>query len=448
MSLADELLADLEEIDQSHNETNEENNQAINDDSKMEIDPIQTKKSSTLNDKSVHSVAKLKDSILLIETMKKIDFYTKHQRKSTNEIQGPLEHDPEYLLIVDANNLLVEIDNEIDIIHNYVKTIYHKRFPELEQLVQLPLDYLKTVKELGNQVDQAKMNENLSKFLTQATIMIVSVSASTTQGQNLTDEELQRVIEACLIAFNLSENKQTILSYVESRMTFIAPNLSIIVGASTAAKLMGMAGGLTNLTKMPSCNILLLGAQKKFLGGFSSTTARPHAGAIFFSKIVQDCQPEFRVRVARLVACKVTLAARVDSFHESPQGEQGQQLLAEIQKRIEKLTEPPPVKAVKALPPPIDPGRKKRGGRRHRKMKERLGMTELRTQANQMKFGQIEEDAYQDAIGYSTGLIGKSGSGKVRAAQVDSKTKAKISQKLQKTLQRQNNSYGDRKSVV
>ncbi len=43
----------------------------------------------------------------------------------------------------------------------------------------------------------------------------------------------------------------------------------------------------------------------------------------------------------------------------------------------------------------------------------------------------IEEDAYQDAIGFSTGLIGKSGSGKVRAAQVDSKTKAKISQKLQ-----------------
>jgi U4/U6 small nuclear ribonucleoprotein PRP31 len=87
----------------------------------------------------------------------------------------------------------------------------------------------------------------------------------------------------------LSENKQTILSYVESRMTFIAPNLSIIVGASTAAKLMGMAGGLTNLTKMPSCNILLLGAHKKVLGGFSSTTAMPHAGAIFYSKLVQDC---------------------------------------------------------------------------------------------------------------------------------------------------------------
>ena len=48
-----------------------------------------------------------------------------------------------------------------------------------------------------------------------------------------------------------------------------------------------------------------------------------------------------------------------------------------------------------------------------------------------MLYFKIEEDAYQDAIGYSTGLAGKSGSGKVRAAQVDSKTKAKISQKLQ-----------------
>ena len=74
-------------------------------------------------------------------------------------------------------------------------------------------------------------------------------------------------------------------------MTFIAPNLSIIVGASTAAKLMGMAGGLTNLTKMPSCNILLLGAHKKFLSGFSTTAVMPHAGAIFYSKIVQDCPP-------------------------------------------------------------------------------------------------------------------------------------------------------------
>ena len=33
-------------------------------------------------------------------------------------------------------------------------------------------------------------------------------------------------------------------------MTYIAPNLSSIIGASTAAKLMGAAGGLTALSKV------------------------------------------------------------------------------------------------------------------------------------------------------------------------------------------------------
>lgn len=44
------------------------------------------------------------------------------------------------------------------------------------------MDYICAVKELGNDLDQVKKNEILQKILTQATIMIVSVTASTTQG--------------------------------------------------------------------------------------------------------------------------------------------------------------------------------------------------------------------------------------------------------------------------
>ncbi len=40
------------------------------------------------------------------------------------------------------------------------------------------------------------------------------------------------------------------------------------------------------------------------------------------------------------------------------------ELRAECQKKIDKLVEPPPVKAAKPLPKPDDPIRKKRGGRR------------------------------------------------------------------------------------
>lgn len=97
--------------------------------------------------------------------------------------------------------------------------------------------------------------------------MIVSVTASTTQGELLSNEELARIEEACEMAVELNNFKSEIFKYVESRMTFIAPNLSAIVGASTSAKLIGLAGGLTKLSKIPSCNILILGAQKKTLAG-------------------------------------------------------------------------------------------------------------------------------------------------------------------------------------
>lgn len=68
------------------------------------------------------------------------------------------------------------------IIHRFVRDKYQKRFPELESLIVTPLEYIRSVKELGNDLDRAKNNEILQSFLTQATIMIVSVTASTTQG--------------------------------------------------------------------------------------------------------------------------------------------------------------------------------------------------------------------------------------------------------------------------
>ncbi|XP_077049356.1 U4/U6 small nuclear ribonucleoprotein Prp31 [Agelaius phoeniceus] len=98
------------------------------------------------------------------------------------EVLGPVEAAPEYRVIVDANNLTVEIENELNIIHKFIRDKYSKRFPELESLVPNALDYIRTVKELGNSLDKCKNNENVQQILTNATIMVVSVTASTTQG--------------------------------------------------------------------------------------------------------------------------------------------------------------------------------------------------------------------------------------------------------------------------
>lgn len=460
MSLAELLKADLEDLEDEQDEEQYDNENSDLTDIKTEdyeIEDVGMAVDNTddkmlidikpFTKESVRNIAKLLDSQQLKRVIEKIEMYQAGGSTKRGEIIGPVEEDPEYKLIVEANNLTVEIDNEINVIHKYIRDKYSKRFPELESLVPVALDYIKTVKELGNHVERAKNNEILQKFLTTATIMVVSVSASTTQGTNLGDIDLQYINEACDISVELNEIKLKIFEYVESRMSFIAPNVSLIVGASTAAKLMGIAGGLTNLSKMPACNILLLGQQKRALSGFSAQQVIPHTGFIFHSDLVQNVPPDLRKKVARIVAGKTALVARMDSFHMSSDGDKGAELRDEVNSRIEKLQEPPPVKLIKALNAPLEQAKKKRGGRRARKMKERMGITELRKQANRMTFGEIEEDAYQDDLSFSTGQIGKSGTGKIRAAQVDSKTKARISQKLQKTVQKQNQQWGGTSTV-
>lgn len=162
-----------------------------------------------------------------------------------------------------------------------------------------------------------------------------------------------------------------------------------LLGASIAAKLLGVAGGLVKLSKMPACNVQVLGAQKKALSGFSKTQVLPHLGFIYHSQIVQDASPDLRRKATRMVSAKAVLAARVDACHESVHGEIGLKFKEDIEKKLDKLQEPPPVKFVKPLPKPIDGSKKKRGGKRVRKIKERYALTEFRKQANRMNFGDV-----------------------------------------------------------
>lgn len=67
--------------------------------------------------------------------------------------------------------------------------------------------------------------------------------------------------------------------YVSSRMSVLAPNLSAIVGTTTAAKLLGVAGGLSALAKMPACNVhvsllVLSVSVQNNLNAFSITATR------------------------------------------------------------------------------------------------------------------------------------------------------------------------------
>lgn len=49
-------------------------------------------------------------------------------------------------------------------------------------------------------------------------------------------------------------------------MHMVAPNVTALVGSATAAKMMSLAGGLVNLSRMSPATLETLGSNRKALG--------------------------------------------------------------------------------------------------------------------------------------------------------------------------------------
>jgi len=362
--------------------------------------------------------------------------------KQTTHV-GSIEDNPEYHLLTQSNTLSTSIDNEIILVHKFIRDHYSVRFPELETLVTNPLDYAKVVAIIGNgPMDQESIKalqnskENplgatLRSILDGPSLMIVTVEATTTKGREMTPAELERVMRACEMTLALDRAKKTLTDYVQSRMNLFAPNLTALIGSLTAAQLLNFAGGLTGLAKTPACNLAPLGSKKQSGTGFATNVGVRQQGFLYHSPIIRGIPNDLKRQAMRIVSAKVVLAARVDRVHSSPDGSTGEELKAACLDRLEKLTEPPPNKGTRALPAPDDKPSRKRGGRRARKAKEATAMTDLRKAQNRMAFGKEEKE-----IGYGTGegtkglgMIGVQNEGRIRALQIDQRTKAKLSAK-------------------
>ncbi|KAG0146864.1 hypothetical protein CROQUDRAFT_656855 [Cronartium quercuum f. sp. fusiforme G11] len=399
----------------------------------QEMDVDDVKKMDLMDFHDVGSVAKLWSSRTLKDVMTRIEHFTKNPSSEHSSGETDMSNESaEYRLIVQANNLAVEIDNEVMVVHKYIRDHYAPRFPNLERLLPNPYEYLRAVRLFGN-TPQLSSVRGFENVLSSATAMIVTVEAATVSDDRiLTDLEWKRVDKAVSVAEELEEARKTILEYVESRMSLMAPNLSAIVGTRTAAKLMGVAGGLTGLSKMPSCNVHLLGAQKKNLAtGFSTAHSthsqqKLHTGFIYQCDLVRNTEEQFRMKAQRTIGAKCVLATRMDHSRQFLDGSYGLKLKEEIKLKLEKLAEPPPQKLTKALPVPSEGQKKRRGGKRARKAKEAHAQTELKKLTNRLRFGEIEEEVGSFDETKGLGMLGSS-SGRVRVNQGESRTKAKMS---------------------
>ncbi|EGC32244.1 hypothetical protein DICPUDRAFT_155821 [Dictyostelium purpureum] len=422
-SLSNDFLDDMGESDEDENmdEAQDEDGEKVDpndlllgdqDDLMINDEMIEKKQNDLIKkykDAPIESIAKLNGSPRLAQLLDRID----------NQMMKPLpekgvktgQDSEEHKLIVDCNQMAQEIQHEIYLIHKFVRDRYSKKFPELESSVQNALDYINVVKRIKNENDLSSVE--LNDLLPKSTIMVLLVTLSSTTGKNLTEEDLKKVLDACEMGLELDSKKKRILNYLESRMSYIAPNLSVLLGSSIASKLIGIAGSIIQLSVIPAGHLQTFGADKKSLAGFSGINNRKfQSGLISQCDIIKQAPPHLQVKAIRVLTCKVSLAARIDAQQESSfYGEMGRQYRDKVLADIEKWQEPPPQKQEKALPAPDDRPKKRRGGARARRYKEKYKVTDIQKAKNRMAFN-VEEKTIGDT-GIGLGMLGGE-SGRVR----------------------------------
>jgi len=311
-------------------------------------------------------------------------------------------------VVLGCNEMIYKIDEKLMEGYKILQKVYSKKFPELETLVTVPIDYVRTVKIIGNEMDMTSVD--LQNVLPRSLVLSVTLAGTTSIGDPLDENELEFVQYGCDEIMYLEETKEKILlPFVSDRISMIAPNISALVGSETAAHVLGIAGNIEKLANTPSGNIAVLGKKENTsLSGFSRIASMRHSGVVFFCPLVQECIPKYRRQALRVVSGRLALAARVDFAKSSPDGAQGRAYYEEIKKKIEKWSLPKQGKNKKALPIPVEKKKTNRGGKRIRKLKERYKRSHMEKLANRIQFGSSNSnDEYGDAaMGFDTGMIG------------------------------------------
>ncbi|HIE31280.1 MAG TPA: ATP-binding protein [Methanosarcinales archaeon] len=133
---------------------------------------------------------------------------------------------------------------------------------------------------------------------------------------------------------DLSESRKLLVAHIQDQMTRVSPNLTNLAGALLAARLLAIAGGLDKLCRMPASRLQVLGANRAMFRHLRGASPPKH-GIIFRHPLVHASPRHLRGRIARTLASKLAIAARIDYY--SDEVEVREELSQSLNARIEEI---------------------------------------------------------------------------------------------------------------
>lgn len=267
------------------------------------------------------------------------------------------------LFIAQAINALDDINKTINLFASRVREWYSLHFPELNDIVEDHEDYLKIVTYIGarDNLDEEKLREI---GLDEETTKKILSAAKESMGADITDFDVEAIRQVSRIGLQLYDARRNLEKYIDEAMLEVAPNVRGLVGPLLGARLIALAGGIKKLAMLPASTIQVLGAEKALFRFLRYGSRPPKHGVIFQYPAIYRSPKWQRGKIARALAAKLAIAARIDAFS----GEYKADVLKEeLEKRIEEI------KKIYAKPPVKKKKEERREAKRPRREKRRGG---------------------------------------------------------------------------
>merc|ERR1711937_157478 len=158
-------------------------------------------------------------------------------------------------------------------------------------------------------------------------------------GQDIVEMDMQNIDRFAGEVVNLALMRKTLHDYLKAKMDLVAPNLRALVGELVGARLIALAGSLTNLAKYPASTVQILGAEKALFRALKTKGNTPKYGLIFHSTFVGRAQAKNKGRISRYLANKCSIASRIDCFSDEGTTIFGEKLRDQVEERLSFLSE-------------------------------------------------------------------------------------------------------------
>jgi len=153
------------------------------------------------------------------------------------------------------------------------------------------------------------------------------------RGGDISEENLAIVQILAKNILELFDMRKGLEMQIDEQMKQVAPNISAVLGTTVGARILAKAGSLNRLSTMPASTIQILGAEKALFRSLKTGSNPPKHGLLFQHAVVHAAPRWQRGKIARAVASKAAIAARVDVHG----GSVNQTLLDKLNVRVKEI---------------------------------------------------------------------------------------------------------------